>query len=171
MAQMSRTTKRLEFVTTKVHGQAVEASLDSGAVSNMMSPALSELFSLKPFLSLKRIITAEGVSLNVMGALKDFALKFGSVSVPLDFPLPKGTPFEVINDCLVLEVMPARLDIGRQELTLSPGKNILTLGLNYERIEPSVIDSLSNNDSENFTSDVGRGTSGSETDEKGLIAA
>lgn len=52
------------------------------------------------------------------------------------------------------------LEAGRKEVTLSSeGKNV-TLGLKYKRMEPSIVDSLSDNDGEDFMSDVGGSKTG-----------
>lgn len=47
VAQMLRTARRLKFVPIKVHGQAAAALLDSGAVPNVMSLDLNQLFKAK----------------------------------------------------------------------------------------------------------------------------
>lgn len=67
---------------------------------------------------------------------------------------------EVIIGCPALESMQTWLEAGRKEVTLSSeGKNV-TLGLKYKRMEPSIVDSLSDNDGEDFMSDVGGSKTG-----------
>lgn len=99
---MSRTAKRLNFVPIKVHGLVFEALLDSGAVSNLISPALSKWLSLKRLPTPKRITTAEVVSMNVSGAGKEFCVKFGSIPVLIDHLVVYGTIFSVIIVCPAL---------------------------------------------------------------------
>lgn len=95
----------MEVVLVKLHGQTVEGVLDSGAVPNMMSPALSKLFSLKPLPTPKRITTIDGIPSNVTGALKDVPVTIGSVRVPLDVLVVDGTPLEVFVGSPALEGM------------------------------------------------------------------
>lgn len=81
------------------------------------------------------------------------------------------TSFEVEIGCPAFEGVYKRLEFGWQDVTPSTeGKNV-TLGLNYEAMEPLAIDSLSDTDSKDSKNDKVCKTSSSDTEKKRLTAA
>lgn len=121
--------------------------------------------------TLKSINAADVVFSNVSGALMDFTVKFETVRVFVDILEGVGTPIEVIIDCPAFETKQVRSDCKRREVTLSPEGKTVTLCLNYERMETLIIESLSDTDGDDVTSNVENGSSRFDKDNGDFIAA
>lgn len=145
--------------------------MDSDAVFNLRFLALLEILGLMPISTFYRVTTTENVFSKVFETFWEPSIKFSPVQEHSNVLIVSGTQFEVITRCLVVEAMQARLDVRKQEITMNPRCKEVTLGLDYEKTEPLKIDTLSDKDYKDFTSDIETSLSGSGLDDDERKAA
>lgn len=144
-----------------------KAIRDSGAVPNLMRTALSEPLSVNDITTSKRITVSSIES----DALKEVPVQFGSIRVSLDILVVNEMHYFSHDWLSGTHRYARKVKIRKTRGFAEPEKKTVILGLNYGIIGPPLIsESPSDADCEEFESNIYSGTSGSDSDDEGLIA-
>ena len=149
---------RHQVLRVKVYSEETFALLDSGAIPNVMSLPMVERLNLELRPTERSVKVANGSTEACTGVAERVPIRFGEITVYLDFLVLPGAPYDVIIGAPALTNLRARIDMYKQCVRIRYKGKTETISLEYEHVGEADSEEEFTSCSETDSADSGEGS-------------